>query len=514
MKPQTNRPWRTVALGGLLALVALWALGSWLNQGVEPASAGAPPPSRPAFQGKPFTARLSNSSLPERPSIVPHNVQGGWNSVFTETFESGISGSYWEVIDQDGTTNGEYKWGIETYTNTTPGGTFSAWAVGDGFNGGQLDPAIDGYPANTDSWLVYGPIDMTDAIDGALLLDYWLESEAGDAFGVAVSTDGTNYSGLLDTSGGSGNWSSVMYNLDGYTGESSVYLAFTFQSDGTANAGNLKGAFLDQVVIMVDYPLNFYLPFVAKGATPTVPPTSTPTPTATPTATSPAPTSYVDTFDNNNSGWAIRRQNTDNPNNVVTYTGGKLQVEVVNQRSDYAIVSPLVAATTGSYNIETQAKFISPADQHGYGVAFAADWNGSTCPNGSYTSCFNQYYWLEVRWLAGAGNPLLVFRVQKITSHGNNNLPEGTTLINWTEVRTVNGQPVVPGDFNEWDVRYESDGDIKIFVKNVQVGTVRDTSYLNNRYFGLTTSTISDSTTPNHNAKVQFEYISVVPVNN
>jgi hypothetical protein len=173
----------------------------------------------------------------------------------------------------------------------------------------------------------------------------------------------------------------------------------------------------------------------------------------------------------------------------------------------------MVAATTGSYNIETQARFISPADQHGYGVVFAGDWNGSPCPNGNYSSCFNQYYWLEVRWLAGGGNPLLVFRVRKIESHsGTDNTPIGPTLINWTEVRTVNGQPVDPNAINEWDVRYESDGDIKIYVKNVQVGVVRDTSYLGNRYFGLTTSTISDSPPSNPNGRVQFEYVSVVPV--
>jgi hypothetical protein len=512
MEKQTKRPWLGILATGLLALVAFWSLGRWLDRSVTTASAGSPPPNRPLFEGEPFTARINRPALTSRATVGPNDIHGGWNSVYTETFESGISPVYWDVFDQDGTENGEYKWGIETYTNTTPGGSYSAWAIGDGFNGGQLDPATDGYAPNTDSWLVYGPINMTDATDGAVLLDYWLQSEVGDAFGVAVSTDGSNYQGLLDTSGGSGSWSNVMYNLDSYIGESAVYIAFTFESDGSANPGNLKGAFLDQVVIMVQYPLNLYLPYVALGMTPTHTPTPTAQPTATPTATATAaPITYVDTFENPNSGWAIRRQNTDAPSNAVAYTGGKLQVDVTKV-GDYAIVAPMIAATNGGYNIETQARFISPADQHGYGIVFAGDWNGSTCPNGSYNSCFNQYYWLEVRWLAGGGNPLLVFRVRKIESHsGSDNTPVGPTLINWTEVRTVNGQPVDPNAINEWDVRYESDGDIKIYVKNVQVGVVRDTSYLNNRYFGLTTSTLSEATS-NPNAKVQFEYISVVPV--
>jgi hypothetical protein len=327
MEKQTKRPWLGILFTGLLALVAFWSLGRWLDNSVTPASAGSSPPDRPLFEGESFTTHVSRPSLQERASIVPNNIQGGWNSAYTETFESGISPVYWDVFDQDGTTNGEYKWGIETYTNTTPGGTYSAWAIGDGFNGGQLDPATDGYAPNTDSWLVYGPMDMTDALGGAVLLDYWLQSEIGDSFGVAVSTDGSNYQGLLDTSGGSGNWSSVMYSLDSYAGESAVYIAFTFQSDSSANPGNLKGAFLDQVVIMVEYPLNFYLPYVAKGMTPTFTPTPTPQPTSTPTPTAtPAPSSYVDTFENPNSGWAIRRQNTDAPDSVVAYTGGKLEV--------------------------------------------------------------------------------------------------------------------------------------------------------------------------------------------
>lgn len=138
MEKQTQRPWRAIFCMGLLVLIAFWLLGRWLSYSAMTASAGAPPPDRPLFEGEPFTARVDRPGLHERASIVPTNIGGGWNTVYTETFESGISPVYWDVFDGDGTENGEYKWGIETYTNTTPGGTYSAWAVGDGFNGGQL----------------------------------------------------------------------------------------------------------------------------------------------------------------------------------------------------------------------------------------------------------------------------------------------------------------------------------------------------------------------------------------
>jgi hypothetical protein len=281
-----------------------------------------------------------------------------------------------------------------------------------------------------------------------------------------------------------------------------------FDSDGTANPADLKGAFVDQVVLTVRFIQKLYMPFIRRDPTPTATPTNTPTPTPTATV---IPTTYTDVFDNSNSGWVTRRQNNDSPSNFVRYVNGKLELEV-DKPNDFVLAAPMVAATEGGYKIETQAALISPKDQQGYGIAFAGNWNGQACPNANYSSCFTSFYWLEVRWLANNNNPLLVFRLTRVTGHSGDNTPQGITLINWKEVKVVNGVTINPNAINEWDVRYEADGDIFIFVANQQVGTVRDTTYLGNRYFGLTASTINDAGPSNADAKAQFEYLSIVPV--
>lgn len=506
--------WFMALGGGLLALILL---GNWLNQQASLAAQGRPPEPRPAFGGAPVTAVLSNTAnLPTEP--IPFTVQGGgWQQVFTETFESGIPGTVWTVFDEDGTTNGEYKWGTETYTNTTPAGTRSAWGVGDGEQGGTLDPATDGYPANAKSWLVYGPIDMSDVTEGMVMFNYWFHASIGDTFAVMASTNGTNYTGLATNNGGSGSWAQVMYDLSAYAGEPQLYVAFVFNSDSSTNPSNLKGVFLDDVIFAFNLLQLTYLPHIRldPSPTPTLTPSPTPSPTPTATATQPA-NPYVDNFDNSGTGWSMRRQSTGptSPANSVSYvTGGRLELNV-SKASHYVIAAPMAAAASSNkYRIETQAQLISPVDQSGYGIVFGGNWNGQTCPNGNYTSCFTSYYLLEVKWLANNNNPLLVARLREITGHDGNNHPTGTIVFNWTEARLVNGVTINPNGVNEWDIQVESDGTMRIYVANQLFKTVTgENTYFGQKYFGLFASSINEAGGTTNNAVVRYEYISVVPV--
>ncbi|MEI2611341.1 MAG: hypothetical protein V9G20_22140 [Candidatus Promineifilaceae bacterium] len=513
-----NRLTWFIAIG--VSLIALILLGNWIGQQTRLAAQGQPPEPRPAFGDKPVAYVLPESvNIPT--TTIPLLIQGsGWQEVFTETFESGISSAIWTVFDEDGVTNGEYKWGTETYTNTTPSGTRSAWSVGDGEQGGLLDPATDGYPPNAKSWLIYGPINVTEMVDGMIMFDYWFQASVGDTFAVMASTDGTNYTGLATSSGGGGNWSNVMYDLGSYAGQAQLYLAFVFNSDGTANPTNLKSVFLDQVVLAFNMQSKQYLPYVLQDPTATHTPTITPTPSATPTS-SPTPTAtatvgpYVDNFDFSSTGWTMRRQSTGptSPSNGVSYvTGGRLEMSV-GKSGQYEIAAPMAVAGGNTYKFETQAQFITPQDQSGYGIVFGGDWNGQTCPNSNYTSCFTSYYVLEVRWLANNNNPLLVARMREITGHDSNNNPTGTILFDWTEARLVNGVTINPNGVNEWDVQYESNGTIKVWVANQLFKTITgETSYFSQRYFGLFASTFNESGGTTNSTVVRYEYVSVVPV--
>ena len=100
--------------------------------------------------------------------------------------------------------------------------------------------------------MVYGPFDLSDATDAELLFYYWNESESNyDYFEWMASIDGNQFYGT-QTSGSTGGWVyknfdlTNVYTLGDLTGQSQVWIAFIFQSDGSTT---YKGAFVDDIVL-------------------------------------------------------------------------------------------------------------------------------------------------------------------------------------------------------------------------------------------------------------------------
>ena len=129
-------------------------------------------------------------------------------------------------------------------------GSWSAWCANGGSSG--LDPAFNNYPVNMNSWMIYGPFDLSDAVDAELLFYYWNESETGsDDFKWYASPNGTNWYGYA-VSGNSGGWQYVnfdltdVYSIGNLCGDSSVWIAFKFDSD---YINNYKGAFVDDIIL-------------------------------------------------------------------------------------------------------------------------------------------------------------------------------------------------------------------------------------------------------------------------
>jgi hypothetical protein len=496
-----------------LALLALAAVGLLLRQGATAVSADSPPPPLPPFTGEAATAVLADPApLAEKELVVPE-AQLGWNVVLSETFEAGLNPMIWTALDNNGLNHGEYYWGTRAYTNTTPGGTRSAWAIGAGEDGGSLDPAVDGYPPNVDSWLIYGPVDLTEVVDGVVSFNYWLESDAGDEFGLFVSTNGTSYAGVSIVSGGTGGWTAVNYDLGSYAGSSTLYLAFRFASNANANPANLRGAFLDDVQLHLRFLDKTYLPLIRKDPTPTFTPTPTltpsptptntpsPTPTITPTPTATPITAYY--FDNFNdpfaTNWAMRRTNTAAWIIEPLTQQGIIQLNVDSPESNL-LVSPLVAAPSSrNYTIETVARFVNPQNLHTYGVVFAGDLIGQPCPNNNFTSCFNQYYYLRVQWRNDAGT-FLEYKLSRVDQHDSNNNPIPITLIDWMRVSAP------PNEWNRWNIVVRSNGDITVLLNNQWLGTINDSAHLGNfgRYFG-----ISAYTRNNPFVRAQFDYFKI-----
>ncbi|MCA9995086.1 MAG: hypothetical protein KDE56_05030 [Anaerolineales bacterium] len=187
---------------------------------------------------------------------------------------------------------------------------------------------------------------------------------------------------------------------------------------------------------------------------------------------------YYDDFSSGNSGWAIRRQDTDDVDNSAFYENGEFALKL-RGRWDYAIASPLAEAPTGAYRLETRVRFDSSVDNlHAYGIIFGGDWNGLACPTDHYWTCFNQYYRLLVIW-HGSPDTLRV-NLKRIDSHDpEDNAGRGITLVDYKEV-SMN-----PNDWNTWAVEVHDNGDIVVLVNGRVWATVNDSTYLANRYFGV-----------------------------
>ena len=94
----------------------------------------------------------------------------GWQDLVNETFDSGTIGTGWVVTDTGG---GGHLWTVTDTRSASP--SYSAWAVGS-----------NPYADNVDSWLIYGPIDLSKIFQADLTFDWWLDSAPGDWFGWCV----------------------------------------------------------------------------------------------------------------------------------------------------------------------------------------------------------------------------------------------------------------------------------------------------------------------------------------
>ena len=480
MKNSRKNPRFFLGLGAFVLLLTGLSL-FWLSQLSTSVNADSPKPVPPPIVGEPFTAVLNNVTLNQDPVNVV-NLAPGWTPILSETFESGI-GLGWTITDMDGFTNGEYRWGAETFTHPNSG-TISAWAVGDGQDGGLLDINTDGYPDNVNSWLVYGPVDMSEANDAILAFSYWLQTDGGDEFGIATSTNGSTFTGIQPQTDSTG-WAGASYDLSALAGQSSVYIAFIFTSDASGNSGNLPGALIDDVELQLKGNELVYMPIIKLD----------PTPTPTPVPTN---TDYEDKFTNDIDGWAMRRADTSNYT-IEHGSNGYLKV-TLTETNDYIIVSPLAAGLDPEYTVSTSAQFSSPQDRDMYGIVFGGDWNGGACPNSDFTSCFNTYYLLKVEYQDEITD-YLRFKLMKVTSHSGNQ-PVGDNLIEWTSVSTS----IDEAGFNKWEITVEADEDIKIYLNGDRIGTVRDTD-LNNfheLYFGVVAETKE-----NGNSTIKFDHFRV-----
>ncbi len=172
-------------------------------------------------------------------------------TIFSDDFEGDLS--KWKLATTTGAS--ATAWG--TVSCKTKDGNGAAWCAG---GGAAAQPACTQYAPGEGTFLISGPFDLSDAVDGTWDFDLWTDIDDGgtpndpaDAVYWMWSLDGKSYSGY-GTSGATSGWEHVTVNLSEMTmsdgspvvGKSKVYLAFLFLSDATTQK---EGAYVDNVVI-------------------------------------------------------------------------------------------------------------------------------------------------------------------------------------------------------------------------------------------------------------------------
>jgi len=181
----------------------------------------------------------------ERENFPPSSSAMNWVVLKSEGFESSFP-NVWQISYNP---SAPYFW--DDVAANAHSGSRSGWCMGGTVPPNPVpNPNTGQYVNNMNSWMVYGPFDLSDATDAKLDFWYWLDSEQGfDNFIWAASVDNVSYNGF-GISGNSNGYVSESFDLKAVptlgdlTGEPAVYIAFIFQSDGSVTD---RGAFLDDV---------------------------------------------------------------------------------------------------------------------------------------------------------------------------------------------------------------------------------------------------------------------------
>ena len=218
---------------------------------------------------------------------------------------------------------------------------------------------------------------------------------------------------------------------------------------------------------------------------------------------------YGHDFTGGISPWAIRRQDTDDVDNLLYYSSSGYMVMKINGRWDYAIAAPMVSVPWDAYTLRARVRLSDGIDNlQSYGLIFGGDWNGAPCPNSSYTSCFNHYYRLNVIWYGTKPTTSLMrVQIKRIDYHDpiNNSGRGDVEVVPFTDVNVGD-----PSGWNNWTVNVYPSGIIQLYVNsNLAVqGYDPEAKYVGSgTYFGTFASSNEYSGTA-----AQFDWVRVGPL--
>jgi hypothetical protein len=202
---------------------------------------------------------------------------------------------------------------------------------------------------------------------------------------------------------------------------------------------------------------------------------------------------YRDDFNNTSSGWVPARRMTYLEQTEVRYgtsgsEAGNLII-IVGDRWDWLIGSPLKPAPEPPYAIEFRARVHDASNLISGGAVFGGDWNGQACPEiGNVyetTNCFNHFY--NFNFIFYGPMKLLHEQVDNLvwcpTCGGSPLKRLGPTI--GVDPILANGPSL---DYHTYRIEVRDSG-VKFLLDGNLKWTFSDTTYINEKYFGVFAST-------------------------
>ena len=348
-------------------------------------------------------------------------------------------------------------------------------------NAPVLNPGTSQYPSGQDTWLLYGPVNLSNYQYIQLAFQYSMGTAPGDSLMWGISTDGQIFYGDQQ-SGSTSGWLPITHTLklDNPIDYSAAYIAFAFKSGNTPSG---LGAFVDNIQVAGEPYKLVYLPSVLRN----YPPTPTPIPPL-----------YGYTFDPGNNDINTWGGTFTLP---TTGYGGPCQYGQFARTNHGNPVNSLAiwnnckyAYTASSPNVNASANFemivdVSPWRLYGndlYGVFFNA--NG------------DNYYRLSLA--SNTGDPLITAILLERCGGGScTPLTSGYAGLQPLPAGLVVGQPTY------WDqIRVLRVGNnIKVFLNNMQVIDLNDGTFVGPGKFGVHIFPLDGNITTNPPEGAQME---------
>jgi hypothetical protein len=188
-----------------------------------------------------------------------------WLPLFVEDFESANWEDKWDVNLDIGSAGTGLKWGSQAIVNSLdPSSSKSGWGICAEDSCSNVDPNAPSYPAGVQSFLVAGPLDLSDSKDALVKLDLFYEANTNDKFTISVSENRYSYIVVSTVTGNidDGRWQEKTVSLSDYVGKDQIWIAFTFESAASASK---FGAMIDNISIWHVADQYTYIPVISSS---------------------------------------------------------------------------------------------------------------------------------------------------------------------------------------------------------------------------------------------------------